>query len=306
MKVKWLLVGLGIQGAKRAKLLDKKIVATIDPFNLSADFKSIDELDKDFDIAAICVPDPQKAEIALQILRMGKSCLIEKPYPVFTEAEELEVKKLISEKGVFLYTAYNHRFEPAITDLKNLLNSGKIGTPIFSSFRYGNGTLDERLKSSWKTSGANLAFDLGSHVLDLYEFLFNEFPSRLNLDQSLNHSNSGQSYLRFSCEKAIFETSYFFWKSDFHIEIYGTEGSLFLQGLQKWGPATLILHSRVFPSGVPNETRWTFEGPDPTWEKEHQNVEQMFFQIESFQGVLKDFRLNQLIIANLHENALNK
>jgi predicted dehydrogenase len=302
MKIRWAVIGLGIQGTKRARLLKSKVVATVDPVNLDANVKTLEDLDIDFDIAAICVPDPIKAQVALKILRMGKSCLIEKPYPVFSQAEELEASQIIQDKNVFLYTAYNHRFEPAIIELKSIVQLGKIGEPFFSSFRYGNGTLDDRIKTPWKASSASLAFDLGSHLLDIYEYIFSEFPINLHIDQSIFTPNLGQSYLRFSSQNAIFETSYFFWKSDFHIKIYGSEGSIFLEGLQKWGQVKLTLHSRVYPSGAPIEKSWTYEGADPTWESEHQIVEEMFLGTKSRGNTLKDFQLNQLIVTKLSEN----
>jgi hypothetical protein len=71
------------------------------------------------------------------------------------------------------------------------------------------------------------------------------------------------------------ELGYIFWKSDFRIEIWGSNGSLHATGLKKWGNSKLILRSRNFPSGVPIEKVIKFQGVDNTWEFEHSFVENL-------------------------------
>ena len=52
--MKAIIVGFGVQGIKRLKVLGKKCVATVDKFNSKADYKSIKEVDlKEFDTVFI-------------------------------------------------------------------------------------------------------------------------------------------------------------------------------------------------------------------------------------------------------------
>ena len=63
--MKVLIVGLGAQGQKRKKLLNKKFVfATVDIKNKSADFKKIEEAPlENYDSVFICTPDSAKLKI---------------------------------------------------------------------------------------------------------------------------------------------------------------------------------------------------------------------------------------------------
>jgi predicted dehydrogenase len=67
------------------------------------------------------------------------------------------------------------------------------------------------------------------------------------------------------------EGSLLSWRNTFRLEILGTEGSMHVDGLCKWGPSTLTVRDRVLPSGKPPERRWTLEQADPTWAIEHEH-----------------------------------
>ena len=54
--MKVLIVGLGVQGKKRLKILGKKCIGTVDKINKEANFKSIYDVNLNtFDTAFICV-----------------------------------------------------------------------------------------------------------------------------------------------------------------------------------------------------------------------------------------------------------
>ena len=61
------------------------------------------------------------------------------------------------------------------------------------------------------------------------------------------------------------------WRNTFGLDVYGELGSAHIAGLCKWGPSTLTLRQRVFPSGRPQETVETLEIPDPTWQTEQEH-----------------------------------
>ena len=78
--MKVIIVGLGVQGTKRLKVLGKNCIATVDKHNLKADFKKITEVDvKDFDTVFICVPESEKYRVIRYCLKNNKNFLIEKP-----------------------------------------------------------------------------------------------------------------------------------------------------------------------------------------------------------------------------------
>ena len=59
-----LVVGLGVQGSKRSKLLGSRFVASVDPKSINATYQDISSVPlEDFDVAFLCVPDDQKVEL---------------------------------------------------------------------------------------------------------------------------------------------------------------------------------------------------------------------------------------------------
>ena len=59
-----IVVGLGVQGEKRAICAGKDYVSSVDPVNPKADFKKIQDVPLiAYDAALVCVPDNQKFHI---------------------------------------------------------------------------------------------------------------------------------------------------------------------------------------------------------------------------------------------------
>ncbi len=46
-------------------------------------------------------------------------------------------KKLLNEKGIVSMVGCNMRFYPTISKIKEIVDNGEIGRPIFGTFRYG-------------------------------------------------------------------------------------------------------------------------------------------------------------------------
>ena len=61
------------------------------------------------------------------------------------------------------------------------------------------------------------------------------------------------------------------WKNTFRCDIIGSKGSLHMDCLCKWGPSTLRLLKRKFPSGLPKEKKYIVRVEDPTWQEEHKH-----------------------------------
>ena len=57
------------------------------------------------------------------------------------------------QAGVILYTAYNHRFEPAFVRMKELIESGELGSIYSVRMFYGNGTARLVRDSKWRDNG---------------------------------------------------------------------------------------------------------------------------------------------------------
>jgi predicted dehydrogenase len=131
---------------------------------------------------------------------------------------------------------------------------------------------------TWRDQGLGVLEDLGSHLLDLAGELlgcrgqpFRAWSLERHEAASFDHCLLGSADGRI-----VLEASYLAWKNTFSIDLFGSRGSLHVNGLQKWGPSELILRERVFPSGVPRETRESAEGGvDPTWQRDLEHFEQL-------------------------------
>ena len=75
-----IVVGLGIQGHKRRDFAGSDFVASVDPFNSEADYKTLEDVPlSSYDAAMLCVPDEPKIKLITYLLNHQKHVLVEKP-----------------------------------------------------------------------------------------------------------------------------------------------------------------------------------------------------------------------------------
>lgn len=269
-----IVVGYGIQGRKRARVAGRDLVATIDPVNKDAQFRSIDDLPADsWDAALLCIPDAPKVALIERLLEQGKHVLVEKP--LFTDKSQLErLAGIARAKGVVCYTAYNHRFEPHFIRLKQAMDAGKLGNVYAARFFYGNGTARDVRNSEWRDEGGGVVPDLASHLFDTALYLFDCRDAPAELWSAQRFENRAFDYATFgtSAGRPTLEmtVSLLSWRNHFTADVYGEEGSAHISSLCKWGPSTFTRYNRKLPSGRPDiEDTVTLEQPDPTWEAEY-------------------------------------
>lgn len=266
------VVGLGIQGAKRRHFAGSSVVATVDPVRVEADFRHLTDVPIDtYDAALLCVPDAPKLELMRWLVEHGKHLLVEKPVLAADAAQIESIRQLARERRVTCYTAYNHRFEPHLVALRDEIEKGALGTVYRARFFYGNGTARDVRNSVWRDQGAGVLPDLASHLLDTLLFLFGTLPDDLGVwaaerfeNQAFDHVICGARGSRL----VELEMSLLSWRNHFVAEIIGEAGSAHVESLCKWGPSSLTIRRRVLPSGRPTEVTRTLVQPDPTWELE--------------------------------------
>jgi predicted dehydrogenase len=274
--MRYLVVGLGNIGQRRRALLGERCVATADPFNAAADYRTVQDCPPDsYDAAVLAIPDDDKIALATYLLEQGKHVLVEKPLPLPDEATARHLGGLAQARGLALYTAYNHRFEPLLVALKERLEDGAIGQIYHGRLFYGNGTV-RHVAGTWRDQGLGAIQDLGCHLLDLLAFTgLSGDEMHLVAAQSIETKAPDRAVIASENGRFLLEMSYHSWRNSFAFELYGSKGSLHCVGLRKWGGSELILRTRVFPSGRPDERRWTDEGVDVTWEREIEQFERL-------------------------------
>lgn len=266
------IVGLGVQGQKRQRILNKQLVYTVDLAVEQADFKDLREVPLgSYELVILCTPDSQKALLIDYCIEHGKHVLVEKPLVAHSDIlTELETKA--KARGVYVQTAYNHRFEPHFKTLKKCLADSVIGDLYSCRLFYGNGTAQLVKQSEWRDSGSGVLHDLGSHILDTCRYWFGEISGNFSLVSARAFENRAWDHVVFSHESGDFrieaEVTLCSWRNSFSADIMGSEGSLHIDSLCKWGPASLTVRRRARPSGAPMEERKTLIEHDPTWKDE--------------------------------------
>ena len=276
-----IIVGYGIQGKKRHKYA-KNIFAIVDPIAPEADFKTLEEVPLDrFDAALVCTGDEEKFNLISYLINRKKHVLVEKPLFFKNKEIYIEFEKLCKKNNVYLYSAYNHRFEPHFIKMKKCLSSNKLGKIYNIRIFYGNGTAQLVKDSSWRDKNSGVLGDLGSHVFDTLDFWFKDIKSHsFNLTRSSCNETNAFDYVFINSKDKNkpfiqIELSMLSWRNTFNCDIYGSLGSAHIDSLCKWGPSKFIYRKRVFPSGIPLEDNQTIIQEDPTWNLEFENFTQM-------------------------------
>lgn len=267
-----LIVGFGVQGKKRHQVAGNLVVGIVDPVAVQAQFKTIEEVPlESYDAACVCVPDTAKWPVLHHLLSNGKHVLVEKPLWL-EPAQILELQRLSCKHQAACYTAYNHRFEPHLMTLKRLLDEGVWGKIYLVRYFYGNGTARDVRNSVWRDRGLGVIADLGSHLLDLSNFLFGQTEASPELWSFNRFENQAPDHASFGIAGSPTHemcATFLSWRNTFSLDVFGELGSAHIQGLCKWGPSLLTLRGRVLPSGRPTESVEALEMPDPTWQMEH-------------------------------------
>lgn len=267
-----IIVGLGIQGKKRSQILREQCVYCVDTVVETADFKDLRQVPLDsYELVLLCTPDSQKIPLIKYCIEHGKHVLVEKPF--LAEPAVLgQLETMARAKGVLIQTAYNHRFEPHFKSLRKYLESAVIGDLYSCRLFYGNGTAQLVRESEWRDAGSGVLHDLGSHILDTCHYWFGEIEGNFQLISARAFENQAWDHVVFSHESGDFrieaEVTLCSWRNSFSADIIGSEGSIHIDSLCKWGPSSLIIRNRIRPSGQPTEERKVLLKSDPTWQEE--------------------------------------
>lgn len=134
--------------------------------------------DPGVDAVYVATPPSTHARYAIAAMRAGKPAYVEKPMAM--DAGECAAMLAASrETGMPLFVAYYRRALPRFLKVRELLDGGAIGTPRTVRVVLHR-TLDPRYADAaqlpWRVrpevAGGGLFVDLGSHALDLLDFLF--------------------------------------------------------------------------------------------------------------------------------------
>jgi scyllo-inositol 2-dehydrogenase (NADP+) len=271
--LKVIVIGQGVQGRKRAAAAASDVVATVDPLSDQSQYGDVEEVPlEEYGAALVCTPDTAKLPILRYLLSHGKHVLVEKPL-IADRIEDLHDLAAVAQLNqVACYTAYNHRFEPHILKLKEVIDCERLGKIYSARFYYGNGTARDVRNSSWRDQGLGVLPDLGSHLLDIILLLFGQVAGTCRVWRADSFENRAFDRVIFGFHDEVAidcEVTLLSWRNTFQADVHAEQGSAHISGLCKWGSSVLTVRKRQLPSGVPSEESVTLISKDPTWDLEY-------------------------------------
>jgi predicted dehydrogenase len=134
----------------------------------------------DVDVVSVVVANPLHREIVETLLASGKHVLCEKPMaPSVQDAQAMVNAARSSGKETGI--GFVFRRSPAIAAIRDLFQAGAIGRPIhFNGHYWCDYGVDPAAPMSWRYKGgpgSGALSDIGSHLLDLAEFVYGPIES---------------------------------------------------------------------------------------------------------------------------------
>lgn len=130
--------------------------------------------DPEVDAVYIATPPDSHRDYTQRAAAAGKPVYVEKPM-ARTAAECDAMIAACALAGVPLFVAYYRRAMPRFRTVKDLLEAGALGTPRTVTIRTQQKSVDVTTEVPWRLrpeiSGGGLFVDLGSHTLDLLDWL---------------------------------------------------------------------------------------------------------------------------------------
>lgn len=195
-KIKWGFVGCGEVTEKKSgpafRLVDgSDIIAVMsrdeakarsyaERHNIKRYYTDAQELIDDPDVNAVYIATPPSSHATFAIMSMnaGKPVYVEKPLAA-TYSDCARINRISQETGVPCFVAYYRRCLPYFLKVKEIIDTGTIGTPVSVSIRfavppreldYNSQNLPWRLQPD--IAGGGYFYDLAPHQFDLLQYFF--------------------------------------------------------------------------------------------------------------------------------------
>ncbi|QDU36105.1 1,5-anhydro-D-fructose reductase [Maioricimonas rarisocia] len=132
--------------------------------------------DPEVDAVYIATPPGSHRDYALDVCAAGKPAYVEKPM-ARNATECREMVDAFKARNIPLFVAYYRRALPRFLKVQELVADGRLGTLTQVSYRYDRPEWPDlnRQQLPWRLqaveSGGGLFFDVGSHVLDILDFV---------------------------------------------------------------------------------------------------------------------------------------
>jgi UDP-N-acetylglucosamine 3-dehydrogenase len=134
-------------------------------------YSSLDDMlnnEKKLDACLVCTPTETHSGIAKRIMEKGMNVFVEKPLS-FSSKECEEMMDVAERNKVILTSGYIERFNPAVQEVKRLIDCNKYGDLLMIEFHREN-------RRQLHIKDVGIIFDTSVHDIDTAMFLFNCRP----------------------------------------------------------------------------------------------------------------------------------
>lgn len=210
------------------------------------------------DAIYIATPPETHLEYALQVCAARKPCYVEKPM-ARSAAESRQMLAAFESAKVPLFVAFYRRGLERFQTVKRLLDEEQIGVLSGVTYRYLSPPPQnvDQWRLDAKIAGAGLFYDLGSHLLDVFDFLFGPLENVAGIAKNVASPQwevEDSVAMSFAARGAVGAASWnfaSFSRAD-RIEIFGAEGKI---SLSCFGGDDVRLESprglQTFPGKLP-------------------------------------------------------
>ena len=131
--------------------------------------------DPEVDAVSICTPNFMHREMAIAAAEAGKHFWGEKPLGALPQ-DTIEIERVAGAAGVRTMVGLNYRNPPAVQYAKSLVDEGELGDVNHFRMQFiASYSANPRAALSWRfsreLSGHGILSDLGSHAIDLAQYL---------------------------------------------------------------------------------------------------------------------------------------
>jgi len=129
----------------------------------------------DVDVVSVCVPSGEHAEVGIRAAASGKHLVMEKPIEVKLEAADRLIAAC-QASGVQLGVISQHRWDPGVRALKELVDSGRLGRLILGDaivkwYRTQQYYESGDWRGTWELDGGGALMNQGVHYVDLLQWV---------------------------------------------------------------------------------------------------------------------------------------
>lgn len=284
------IIGAGLIGNKRAQSLPRniKLVYCCDTnlqraeefaqkysCDVTTQWQKIIE-DSNIDAVIISTTNNMLTPIASEAIKRGKHVLIEKPGGKNLKDFQ-RIIQAYQKKPVVVMIGYNHRYHPAISYAKKIVDSGEYGPILFIRGRYGHGGrlgYEKEWRFNPKIAGGGELLDQGSHLIDLVNYFAGPMTKAHGFVSNLFWKSKLEDAAFFQLKNkknqfAHLSATAVEWKNIFVFEIILKTAKLQIRGLGgSYGTETLTIYKMKSTMGPPEVQNFDFPLYDESWKKE--------------------------------------